>query len=119
MFIGRNTTIFGLLANLLLLAVGFMVFANAAALPELKRTLMSSMALALAGVIYAALQFQLRLSLTVLAQRLLLASAFLLWAVTPFLPGRGGERMGTVVIALYVVDMYWMIRNQVNERTTS
>ena len=106
---------FNRLAYLLPVAVGTMVFTNVLQVREGARTGTGAAALALAGLLYAALQFRLRPAPAVLAQRLLLAGAFLGWAIVPFIAGRRGELLGNLVIALYVLDMYWMMRNQLNE----
>src|ERR1700683_5328133 len=68
----------------------------------------SSLPLALAGLGYTILQLQLKPARRVLTKRLLLAAAFLLWAVVQLLPpGRMTVFLGDVVIAAYVVDLFW------------
>ena len=73
----------------------------------------SSLPLALAGLGYTLLQLQLKPARRVLVKRLLLAGAFLLWAVVQLLPpGRITVFLGDVVIAAYVVDLFWMMQDQ-------
>lgn len=74
---------------------------------------LSSLPLALAGIGYALLQIQLKPPVRTLLKRLLLAAAFVLWAVDQLLPdGRIAVFIGDVVIAAYVADLFWMIRDQ-------
>jgi hypothetical protein len=73
----------------------------------------SSIPLALAGHGYALLQFRLKSSRGLLLKRLLLAGAFLLWAVVQVPPeGRISVFLGDAVIAVYVLDLFWMTRDQ-------
>jgi len=73
----------------------------------------SSLPLALAGLGYTLLQVQLKPARRVLVKRLVLAAAFLLWAVVQLLPpGRLTVFLGDVVIAAYVLDMFWMMQDQ-------
>ncbi len=73
----------------------------------------SSLPLALAGLGYTLLQFRLKPSRRLLLKRLLLAAAFLLWAVVQLLPeGRLSLFLGDAVIAAYVLDLFWMMRDQ-------
>jgi hypothetical protein len=73
----------------------------------------SSLPLALAGLGYTLLQVQLRPPRRVLVKRLLLAAAFLLWAIVQLLPpGRIAVFMGDLVIAAYVADLFWMMQDQ-------
>lgn len=73
----------------------------------------SSLPLALAGLGYTVLQFRLKPSRRLLLKRLLLAAAFLLWAVVQWLPeGRLSVFLGDAVIAAYVLDLFWMMRDQ-------
>ncbi len=74
---------------------------------------LSSLPLALAGIGYALLQVQLKPPLQTLLKRLLLAAAFVLWAIDQLLPnGPIAVFIGDVVIAAYVADLFWMIRDQ-------
>ena len=73
----------------------------------------SSLPLALAGLAYIVLQVRLRPSRHLLLKRLLLAAAFLLWAVVQLLPpGRLSLFLGDAVIAAYVLDLFWMMQDQ-------
>lgn len=73
----------------------------------------SSLPLALAGLAYTLLQLRLKPARGLLLKRLLLAGAFLLWAIVQILPqGRLSVFLGDAVIAAYVLDLFWMMRNQ-------
>lgn len=73
----------------------------------------SSLPLALAGLGYSALQFRLKPSPRLMMKRLLLAGAFLLWAVVQLLPpGKLNVFLGDAVIAAYVLDLFWMMQDQ-------
>jgi hypothetical protein len=92
--------------------VGLLLILNPFVSPEVHGWL-SSFPLAVAGVSYILLQFRLKPPLRTLLKRLLLASAFLMWAVDQLLPaGRFAVFLGDAVIAAYVVDLFWMIRDQ-------
>lgn len=74
---------------------------------------LSSFPLALAGVGYILLQIHLRPPRPTLVKRLVLAGAFLLWAVVQFLsPGRLSVFLGDVVVAAYVLDLFWLVQDQ-------
>jgi hypothetical protein len=101
-----------LLAKFSLLAAGVLVVANQFVNMG-THAYLSSLPLALAGVGYALLQIQLKPPVHTLLKRLLLAAAFVLWAVDQLLPGgRTAVFIGDVVIAAYVADLFWMIRDQ-------
>ena len=73
----------------------------------------SSLPLALAGLGYTLLQIRLKPSRRLLLKRLLLAAAFLLWAVVQLLPfGKLAVFLGDAVIAAYVLDLFWMMQDQ-------
>jgi hypothetical protein len=73
----------------------------------------SSVPLALAGLAYALLQIRLKPRRAILLKRLLLAGAFLLWAVVQLLPsGPLAVFLGDAVIAAYVLDLFWVIQDQ-------
>jgi hypothetical protein len=100
------------LARLSLLAAGILLLANPFAANGMHGYL-SSLPLALAGIGYALLQIQLKPPVRTLLKRMLLAAAFVLWAVDQLLPnGRIAVFIGDVVIAAYVADLFWMIRDQ-------
>ena len=102
-----------LLATFSLLFSGVLLLSNAR-IPSLPvHPWLSSLPLALAGAAFAALQLQLRPVRRVLLRRLLLAAAFILWAVDQLLPpGRLATSLGDVVIAAYCLDLYWMMRGE-------
>jgi hypothetical protein len=68
----------------------------------------------MAGIGYAILQMLTRPPLEKLLKRLLLAATFVLWAIDQLLPpGKPGTFIGDVVITAYVLDLYWLIQEQV------
>jgi hypothetical protein len=76
----------------------------------------SALPLLLAGVGYALLQIRLKSSGHTLWKRLLLAAAFIGWAIDQVLPsGRVATFLGDAVIAAYVIDLYWMSAEQERE----
>jgi hypothetical protein len=69
----------------------------------------SALPLLLAGFSFALLQVRRRPSHPVLLRRLLLAGAFIAWGIDQLLPsGRVAVFLGDVVIAAYVLDLFWM-----------
>jgi hypothetical protein len=75
---------------------------------------LSSVPLALAGITYAVHQLRLRLSRTMLIKRLVLAAAFVGWAVDQLLPaGPVAVLLGDAVIFGFVLDVAWLIRDQI------
>lgn len=102
---------------------GFMVLALAFAgllllsnLPLISNTFhsyLSAVPLALAGIGYAILQLRARPPRGTLFKRILLAATFVIWAVDQLLaPGRLATLIGDVVIAAYVLDLYWITQEQ-------
>ena len=74
---------------------------------------LSSIPLALVGAGYILLQIHLRPSREILLKRLVLAMAFLFWAVDQLLPsGRLAVFIGDAVIGAYVLDLFWMMQDQ-------
>jgi hypothetical protein len=70
-------------------------------------------ALALAGIGYAVFQVRLKPSRGVLLKRLMLATAFLLWAFEQLLPaGRLTAFLGDAVIVAFVLDLIWVVQDQ-------
>lgn len=101
-----------LLAKLSLVAAVVLLAANPF-VPAHTHAWISSLPLALAGLGYTLLQFRLRPSRHIFLRRLLLGAAFLLWAVVQLLPaGRLEVFLGDAVIAAYVLDLFWMMRDQ-------
>jgi hypothetical protein len=108
----KNSVLVWILAKCALVAAGLLLvanqFVNAGA-----HAYISSLPLALIGVGYMLLQIELKPPRPVLLKRLVLAGAFLLWAVVQLLPsGRLAVFLGDAVIAAYVVDLFWMMRDQ-------
>ena len=94
-------------ANMLLLS-------NLPFIPPELHAYLSSLPLAMAGAGYAILQFRVRPPRGMLWKRLVLAATFMLWAIDQLLPvGRLATFIGDVVIAAYVLDLYWLIQEQV------
>lgn len=74
---------------------------------------LSALPLALAGAGYALLQGGIKPPAGVLWKRLLLAATFVMWAIDQLLPaGRAATVLGDVVIAAYVLDLYWLAQDQ-------
>lgn len=81
---------------------------------------LSSLPLAFIGVAYAVLQIRLKPDTATLIKRLILAGAFILWAIDQVLPmGRLATFIGDAVIAAYVVDLFWIIQDQTKSDTIS
>jgi hypothetical protein len=106
----------GLLAKLSVFSAGALLLASIfMPLPSHTRLhpWISALPLALAGIGYALVQFQLRPSRAVLLKRLLLAAAFVFWAIDQVMPaGRVAVFIGDGVIAAYVLDLFWMLRDE-------
>jgi hypothetical protein len=108
----KNSSFVLNLARCSLLAAGTLLLANQF-VPAGTHAYLSSLPLALAGIAYSLLQLELKPSGRILVKRLLLAAAFLLWAVVQILPaGRLNIFLGDAVIAAYVLDLFWMMRDQ-------
>ena len=100
------------LAWLSVVAAGVLLALNLFVSAEMHGWL-SSFPLALVGFSYILLQIRLKPARGILLKRLLLASAFLMWAVDQLLPpGRFAVFLGDVVIAAYVLDLFWMMQDQ-------
>jgi len=101
-----------LLAAALALA-GVLLLANLPFVPARTHAYVSALPLALAGIGYAILQFRTKPPLATLLKRLLLAATFVLWAIDQLLPsGWLATFLGDVVIGAYVLDLYWLIQEQ-------
>ena len=75
---------------------------------------LSSIPLALAGIGYAILQWRALPPRGTLLKRLLLAATFVIWAVDQLLPpGWLATFIGDVVVAAYVLDLFWLSQEQV------
>ena len=80
--------------------------------PEL-HTYLRSLVLALAGFGYAIFQFYVRPPREILLKRLVLATAFVLWAVEQLVPpGRLTLLLDDTVIAAFILDLFWVIQDQ-------
>jgi uncharacterized membrane protein len=78
---------------------------------------LSALPLALAGLAFALLQISLKPDRRTLAQRLLLAAAFIFWAIDQLLPpGRLATLIGDAVISAYVLDLFWMMQDQTESK---
>ena len=92
---------------------GILLFSNLPFLSIRLHAYLSALPLAVAGIGYALMQLRLRLARGVLLKRLLLAGTFVIWAVDQLLPsGRMAMFIGDVVIAAYVLDLYWLIQEE-------
>ena len=97
-----------------LLLAGALLVSNLPFVPGPLHMYLSALPLALAGAGYAMLQILVRPPLATLLKRLLLAATFLLWAIDQLLPpGRFATVLGDVVIAAYVLDLYWLAQEQI------
>ncbi len=107
-----------ILGKCALLAAGVLLLTSAF-VPAEVHAYVSSLPLALAGLAYALLQIHLKPRRAILLQRLLLAGAFLLWAVVQLLPsGPVALFLGDIVIAAYVLDLYWIMQDQGQREVT-
>ena len=79
-------------------------------LPRLPAAAISAAPLLLVGTSFLILQPILRPRLMDLLKNVLLAATFLLWGAIQFMPQNATSiRLGNVVIALYVLDLAWLI----------
>ena len=97
-----------------------LLVSDAARLPRHWHAGLSALPLGVAGAVYAWRQLRLRPPRTVLLRRLLLAATFLTWAVVQLLPPGGPARVaGDAVIGAYVLDLYWVGREQQRDVTNN
>jgi hypothetical protein len=102
-----------LLSTCALLCSALLLLSNLQFLPAWTHAWLGSLPLALAGAAYALLQIRLRPNRRTLFKRLLLAGTFLLWAIDQLLPpGRFAMVLGDIVVAAYVLDLFWIIQEQ-------
>jgi hypothetical protein len=100
-------------SRLAVLLAGVLLLSNVQLVPSEIHRYLSAAPLALAGIGYAVLQIRKPLARGTLFKRLLLAATFITWAVDQLLPpGRAATVVGDVVIAAYVLDLYWLVREQ-------
>jgi hypothetical protein len=98
-----------------LLLAGILLLSNLPALSSRLHGYISALPLAMAGIGYAMLQLRVRPPRGTLLKRLLLAATFVIWAVDQLMPaGRLATFIGDVVIAAYVLDLYWLSQEQVS-----
>jgi hypothetical protein len=110
----NNTDGVRILLMIALAFAGILLLSNLPLISVRLHAYLSSLPLAMAGIGYAILQFRLRPTRGTLLKRLLLAGTFLIWAGDQLLPsGRLATFVGDVVIAAYVMDLYWLIQEQV------
>ncbi|MBV8904133.1 MAG: hypothetical protein JOZ22_10910 [Acidobacteriia bacterium] len=107
----------------MLAALGFvalLLLANAPFVPAWLHSYASALPLAMAGIAYTVLQFRLRPAGAALLKRLLLAATFVTWAIDQILPpGPLATLLGDVVIGAYVLDLYWLIGEQIAAASAS
>jgi hypothetical protein len=101
------------LLTIALALAGILLLSDLPFIPGELHAYLSSLPLAIAGIGYAILQFRVMPPRGVLLKRLLLAATFVLWAVDQLLPaGRLATVIGDVVIAAYVLDLFWLSQEQ-------
>jgi hypothetical protein len=100
----------------MMLALAFAGILLLSNLPLISNTLhsyLSSVPLAVAGIGYAILQLRAGQPRGTSFKRLLLAATFVIWAVDQLLPpGRLATLIGDIVIAAYVLDLFWLSQEQ-------
>jgi hypothetical protein len=108
----KTSFLVSILAKCSLLGAGVLLVANQF-VPAEVHPFLSSFPLAIAGLGYTLLQVHLKPPRLILLKRLVLAAAFLLWAVVQLLsPGRLAVFLGDAVIAAYVLDLFWIMQDQ-------
>jgi hypothetical protein len=109
-----------LLMMMALALAGVLLFSDLPRLPNRLHAFLSSSPLAIAGVGYAILQLLTRPPLEKLLKRLLLAATFVLWAIDQLLPaGKVATFVSDIVIAAYVLDLYWLTQEQAPAKVSS
>jgi hypothetical protein len=95
------------------LLAAILLVSNLPFVPGGMHSYLSAAPLAFAGIGYGLLQIRARPARGILWKRLMLAATFLLWAMDQLLPpGRMATTIGDVVIAAYVLDLYWLVQEQ-------
>jgi hypothetical protein len=113
----KISSVAGFLIKCALLCSALLLLSNMQSRAAPLHAWLGSFPLALAGIGFAVLQIRLRPSRGILLRRLLLASAFILWAVDQLLPaGQLATFIGDVVISAYVLDLYWMMKGEQEAR---
>jgi hypothetical protein len=96
-----------------LACAGLLLLSDLALTSDRSHAYLSSLPLAIAGIGYAILQLRAGPPRGTLFKRLLLAATFVIWAVDQLLPsGRLATLIGDVVIAAYVLDLFWLSQEQ-------
>ena len=96
-------------------AAALLLLSNAPFLPDRLHKYVSALPLAMAGIAYALLQLRLNPPRATLLKRLMLAATFVTWAIDQVLPaGPVATFLGDVVIGAYVLDLYWLIGEQIS-----
>ena len=99
--------------SILALAAGaalLLADANPGSLSKIPPAAISSAPLLLVGTAFLILQTVIRPRWNEFLKNALLAATFLLWGAIPFLPRNAVSlHLGNAVIALYVVDLAWVI----------
>ena len=98
---------------LALALAGLLLLSNVPWISNTLHSYLSAVPLALAGIGYAILQLRAGPPRGTLFKRLLLAATFVIWAVDQLLPpGRLATLIGDLVIAAYVLDLFWLSQEQ-------
>jgi hypothetical protein len=102
--------------SLMMLALtfgGILLLSNVPLISNTLHSYLSSVPLAVAGIGYAILQLRAGQPRRTSFKRLLLAATFVIWAVDQLLPpGRLATLIGDIVIAAYVLDLFWLSQEQ-------
>jgi hypothetical protein len=107
----KISSVAGIFTKCALVCSAFLLISNLQSTTAPTHAWLSSFPLALAGIGFAVLQIRLRPARETLLRRLLLAAAFILWAVDQLLPpGQLATFIGDAVISAYVLDLYWMTK---------
>jgi hypothetical protein len=115
----KISSIVEILAKLSLLAALILLLSNLRYTMTPAHAWLSSLPLALGGIAFGVLQVILKPTRGILFRRLLLAAAFVAWAVDQLLPvGYLATAVGDAVISAYVLDLYWMMRGEQEVRKT-
>jgi hypothetical protein len=108
-----TSSLAGFLAKCALLCSTLLLLSNLQLTSMRAHAWLSAFPLALAGIAYAVLQIRLNPNRRTLVKRLILAAAFVLWAIDQLLPsGRLATIVGDVVVSAYVLDLFWIIQEQ-------
>ena len=102
----------GMIKAALVLA-GILLLSNLPNISARLHAYLSFLPLAIAGVGYAFVQLRVRPPRATLLKRLVLAATFVTWAVNQLMAaGPLAMFVGDVVIAAYVLDLFWLVQEQ-------